>query len=499
MLLIDPVQSLVGALPSFLPVVIVGTAATDAKFWWFALPLIGLALVVGVLTWWKTEYRITSSQLQLRRGLLQRNTLTAPLDRIRTVDVTASPLHRLLGVATVKIGTGSDEPFKLDGLSASESQALRSALLHVSRAAAPSQGTTAATGDALPPGAEFSDVELSRLSPAWLRYAPFTLSGAVAVLAAMGFLGQYIDEIGEKALESALGASVVDYVQHTPWWLSLIEGVAAALVVLLTASMTTYVLMYWNYSLTRHPGGTLGVRRGLLTTRHTTVEETRLRGVTLVRPLLLRWVGAAKADVMVTGLSGGAEATSSSSDLLVPPAPLAEAVRVAGAVLGDPEPITCALQQHGTAAARRRYTRAFTAAALVVIPSWVALWIAEMPWWSAVLAATPLLLAAPIAKGRYAMLGHALTSGHLVAASGLFPHERSVLRRSAIIGWTMQSSFFQRRRGLVTLKATVAASAAEIVILDVPQARAVQIMQAATPGLVEPYLDRLRSRTGTRS
>lgn len=493
MLLIQPVRAVIRLIPSLIPIIIVGTATTGGGVWWFAFPLAGLAAGMGVVSWVTTKFRITSEQLQLEKGLLQRNTLTAPLDRIRTVDVTASLLHRLLGLATVKVGTGSDTPFELDGLDAAASQALRTELLHVSRAT-PQSGSP--TTDAASEGAE---VELSRLSLSWIRYAPFTLSGAVAVLAAMGFLAQFIDDLGTEALQSRLGDSVVDYVQQTPLWVSILEGAVVAAIFLLAASVATYALMYWGYSLTRHPGGTLSVRRGLLTTRHTTVEEVRLRGVILVRPLLLRWAGAAKAKAMVTGLSDASDAGSSSSDLLVPPAPDGEVVRVSGEVLLDPQPMSCSLQQHGLAARRRRYTRAFTGAVLLGVPVYLFIWSWGLSWWWAALAGLPFVLAAPVAGGRYAVLGHALTEAHLVAASGLFPTERAVLRRSAIIGWTVKSSFFQRRKGLVTLRATLAASAGDIAILDVPQERAVQLMRAATPGLLDPYLEQVRPTTGTRS
>ena len=47
--------------------------------------------------------------------------LSTPLDRVRTVDLTASPIHRLLGLTTVRIGTGTastgdDDSLDLDGL-----------------------------------------------------------------------------------------------------------------------------------------------------------------------------------------------------------------------------------------------------------------------------------------------------------------------------------------------------------------------------------------------
>ena len=42
-----------------------------------------------------------------KRGLVNRHVLSTPLDRVRTVDLTASPIHRVLGLTTVRIGTGT--------------------------------------------------------------------------------------------------------------------------------------------------------------------------------------------------------------------------------------------------------------------------------------------------------------------------------------------------------------------------------------------------------
>ena len=63
-------------------------------------------------------------------------------DRIRTVDVTARAMHRLLGLARVEIGTGrsdreADGGVRLDGLTAAEAAALREELLHRRAPAAP--------------------------------------------------------------------------------------------------------------------------------------------------------------------------------------------------------------------------------------------------------------------------------------------------------------------------------------------------------------------------
>ena len=46
--------------------------------------------------------------MQLRTGLLQRKVLSLPLNRIRSVQSDARLLHRLMGLAVVRVSTGQE-------------------------------------------------------------------------------------------------------------------------------------------------------------------------------------------------------------------------------------------------------------------------------------------------------------------------------------------------------------------------------------------------------
>ena len=57
-----------------------------------------------------------------------------------------------------------------------------------------------------------------------------------------------------------------------------------------------------------------------------------------------------------------------------------------------------------------------------------------------------------------------------------------------MIGWNLQSTWFQRRAGLVTLVATTAGGRQAVRLLDVPEPDAVAVADAAVPGLVSQFL-----------
>ncbi|MFZ0218300.1 MAG: PH domain-containing protein, partial [Candidatus Dormiibacterota bacterium] len=133
MLIVHPIQELIRFIPGIAALFFAGnTTSGHGELW----GLFGAVLTVclGLVRWFTTTYRVTSDQVQLRRGLLQRRLLTAPLDRVRTVDVTANALHRVLGLARVSVGTGQsdrkEQALRLDALSAAEAEQLAGELLH---------------------------------------------------------------------------------------------------------------------------------------------------------------------------------------------------------------------------------------------------------------------------------------------------------------------------------------------------------------------------------
>jgi putative membrane protein len=485
MLAVHPVREVLRAWPVLLGLLFFGSArGADGQVW----GLLGVAVVVGLgmLRWFTTTYRVTEEQVQVRRGLVRREVLTVPRDRVRTVDVTASPLHRVLGLARVVIGTGRsdrrDEGVKLDALSSAEAERLRAELLH--RAVpvpGPADGGAAA---AIAPPAE---AEIARLDPAWLRYGPFSLSGLVIVGVAAGFLSRLTNEANVRLGRVGPVVAVLDQLARIPLWLAVVEVLAVLLVVVAVTSTAAYVVGYWGFRLSRQPGGTLHIVRGLLTQRSITLEERRLRGVELSETLLLRLVRGARAIAVATGLRVGRGAERGGS-LLLPPAPRAEAVRVAGAILGDPTPATVELVRHGPRARRRRYTRALVTTAAVPVLLGLLWWLAGWPSWPALAALVLPVAAVPLAEDRYRNLGHALSGRHLVVREGTLVRRRTALTREGIIGWNLRQSFFQRRAGVVTVEATTAAGRQRYAAEDVPVELAVQLVDAAVPDLLTPFL-----------
>lgn len=485
MLLVHPVVELVRFLPFLVGVFVLGSSSNGA---WWQLFGVAIPVLLGVLRFLTTRFRITPTQVELQRGLIGRQVLTARLDRVRAVELTSSPIHRVLGLAKVEIGTASggkqdDDKFALDGLLMAEAREMRVALLHRVDGPASSGSVTAGLGtDGAADGSPSGDEVLMRLDPGWVRYAPLTTSGNVIAAGLLALVGQFVDRaninlVGAQRLEDMLtGPSVIVVV---------VAAIVAFIVLGAVFAVLGYLVTNWRFTLSRDVRGrSFQVRRGLLTTTETSLERERVRGLEVGSPLGLRLAGAGRLSAVVTGLSR----SERSSTQLVPPAPIAVVEAVGADVLNDPSPIQLALLQHGPAARRRRYTRALMSATVPPVLALVLGLTTQLPWWLVLPALLALPVALVLAADRYRQLGHGLTEGYLVVRSGTLRGRRDVLQRTGIIGWNVQQSWFQRRAGLVTLVATTAAGQQAYAAIDIPESLAIELADEAVPGLVSAFL-----------
>jgi putative membrane protein len=485
MLLVHPVQELRRAIIPLLVLIVFGRG--DRNLWPYAAVLIVVAL--GLIRWFTTTYRVTPTQIQVRRGLLGRSTLSVPRDRVRTVDVTSHLMHRVLGLARITIGTGQtdrkkEDGLRLDALTTEAAVRLRNELLHEGRhVTSPRTGNTAATvGSSDAPPRRL----IARLDPAWVRYAPFTLSGLVTIGVFAGFLANVVNQAHVNPANVGAVRTVSDDLAKLPLVFAVIVVLLIVIVIVSLLSAGGYLLAFWDFQLTRD-GATLHVTRGLLTTRATTIEARRLRGAEISEPILLRRVRGARAIAITTGLRVGRGAERGGS-VLLPAAPAEEVDRVVADVIETSAPPGVALIRHGPRARRRRINRALLVTGVLTAVLIVLWWFANWPIGFPIGGLVIFLLALPVALDRYRNLGHALGDGFLVTRQGSLVRRRYMLATAGIIGWNERMSFFQRRAGLVTLIATTAAGRQHYDVLDLAQPDAIALADAATPGLLTPFL-----------
>ncbi|MGW1277412.1 PH domain-containing protein [Streptomyces tsukubensis] len=449
----------------------------------------GVLLVVGsVAADWvalrRTRYRIGPERVDLHSGLLLLKRRSLARERIRSVDLTAHPLLRLLGLVKVRIGTGEsgggESSLELNPVSRAEGDRLRAELL--GRPAGPA---------AAPPGGT-----LARFDLRWIRYAPTSFLTFAIGSAAAGAALQISDWFGVQ--EDLIGWTG-DLVRERPVALVVPVLVLGTLLTGAVGALGLWLEMWWGYRLEREPGGVLRVRRGLFTTRSVSVAEPRLRGVELVEPIGVRAIGGARVDAVATGLAEADGDRHADARGLLPVVPRAVADEVAALVLREPRPPTGApLTCHPR---RARNRRLYWALAAALLPA--AALAAAGPWLTPVLlpvAAGYALVALPVgtalALDAYRSLGHGIAGRYLLARSGT-PSRRTVaLQRTGVIGWTITETFVQRRAGLITLTATTAAGAGAYSVHDADTSEGLAFADTAVPGLLAPFLVEIPAAAG---
>lgn len=477
MMAVRPIEQLPQLIPVIIAIVFAGRGAPDISI---ILALIVVPLVT-IVPWLVTRYQVTDDHVRVRSGLFTRKVATARRDRIRSVDLTASLPHRVLGLKKVRIGTGGDKEssvVELNAITASEADALHGNLMAtVVRSAATRPGRPHDAADI----SAASPEELSRLQLSWLRFAPFSLTGFAAAAALAGLSAQIANEAGLFRQGAATAEHVYDRIRDIPLPTVIVGAVVAVIVVGVVLSVSGYVLGYWNFRLIRHPeDGTLRISRGLLTTTATSLDEHRIRGVHFHEPVLMRPVGGARLNAIATG--------SSKQPLLLPPAPLAEALRVGQLVAHDGgDELTTPLHHHGRVALMRRLTRGFWGGLVFALIGIVAV-IGPLTWPWLIVAAVAGIVSTALGVVRFRNLGTRVTDRSVIIAPPRVARHRHVVDRDGVVGWASRASFFQRRRGVETTILATAAGAEAYAAVDLEPAAAATLMATVSPDLVAPFI-----------
>ncbi|MGW9553417.1 PH domain-containing protein [Nocardiopsis sp. NPDC055551] len=501
---------------------------------WALLPLPATGAFIALMTYLDmlrlraVRYRVTADRMEMRSGIIAKAYRSIPRERVRSVDVAAPIYVRVFGLCTVTVGTGEKvgsgaDQLKLEFVTAEQGERLRRELLRRSGAddasRAPAEGEDGSLDE--------DGVELARLNPRWFAYAPATTAtfgiGLGVIAALIGANAQSGGHGWEWISEQAgLPGSqqMADFVMSrlllvVP--LFLVGLLLSGVVILLLAALETW----WNYRLTREPDGTVRLRRGLLTSVSLSVEGRRLNGVVLHEPFVLRSVRGASIQAVATGLESGDDKKTSAKSRLSPAMPRSRA-RALGAALMRQErsPLDVPLATHPRAALRRRFTRATFVTLMGVALAGGLAWlhmVATESWWEMArtieenivpiplvvegVEATPGwgwfalaivlgVLAFWYAVGSYRGLGHGLHPKYLVLRKGMAVRDTVTLERSAVIGWRITRSPFQRRLGLADVAATTAAGDGMYAALDVGLGQGLAWADEAVPELLAPFLER---------
>ena len=256
----------------------------------------GLLALVAVWHYFTYRYGFLDTALVIRSGLLQRNLRLIPFDRVQNVTLHQNLLHRLVGVAEVRLesagGMGKAEA-QMQVLKLEQAHALEALVregAHRARAAHANDGGDA-TGDDVPV------LWLALPTRELIRLGLISNRGMLVVAAGFAYLTQAGDVFTKRLSNGIESVGREGIAMAEAWHLGPVAYAGLALALLLAMiigvrllSVALAILQFHDFRL--HAGDReLRVERGLLSRVRSHLPKRRIQAYSLSETLLHRWFG----------------------------------------------------------------------------------------------------------------------------------------------------------------------------------------------------------------
>ena len=247
--------------------------------WWAPAVAVGPLIFAALWQQWIYRYGFSARGLVIHEGLFFRNVRTIDYGRIENVDTERGLLHRLLGVAEVRVetSTGGAAEARIRVLDLHAVSAMRE---HIFERGA--RGDAASPDQPAEPAAEREEILLAVTPGDLVRFGLIDNRGMIVVAAVFGLLAQsgFFETLEERAeplagelpWDSILAFSLLTQVLLG---IATVAGLVAATRVL--SIIVAFVTLY-GFRLTRHRGD-LHTRYGLLTRIALTLRQRRIQAV----------------------------------------------------------------------------------------------------------------------------------------------------------------------------------------------------------------------------
>lgn len=440
--------------------VVFGRSASEDDLWFQAIGVLAAVLLTlgAVLRYFTYRFRIERGALVVRSGLLQRNLREIPLHRIQNVALKQGVLHRLLGVAEVRlesaVSAGTPEA-QMQVLSLADAAALEAVVQACGRAETGAEPTSAASSEAPGEAAQVADPVLLELPLSEVVKLGLT-SNRGLVVAAIGF-GAFVQFGGDgfsKQIANTAEAGVNYAGSLELGWQAWLLGSLALLGMMVIAvralAVLLVVLQYYGFRLVES-GASLAVESGLLTRTRTRAPRHKIQRWTVHDSLLHRFFQRVSVRVETAVLQAVNEQQALTD--LVPIAPPAEADALIRRWLPQIDwghwqwrPL------HPQAWRRILFPSLWLLLALAVFGAW--------RWGPSGLLPAVLLLPLAVLRARVLArrCGWVLTDHVLAWRSGWLSRHLSFAEVGRLQGLQLRQSPFDRRRGMASVYADTAGS-----------------------------------------
>lgn len=398
------------------------------------------------------RYRLDEDELVIRSGVLFRSVRHVPYSRIHNIDAVQNVVHRVLGVAEVRIetGGGAEPEASLQVLSLAAFDELRRTVFE--------RRTTPAAPDAVPDRPQSEGEVVLRLPPGELLLSGVIQNrGAILLTAAIGLVLEFgvadsiFDRVGggsvpgrgvaRQVVRALAGRAELPVI----YLLFAVVGFVLFLLALRVVSMVWSLITLHGYTLV-HQGADLRAEFGLLTRVRATTPLKRIQTVTIREGPLHRWFGRVSVRVQTAGDAGAEGGDRSTREELVPIVRVERLPSILDRLMPGVDASAVTWQLPHPRAFRRAFVRFSTTA--VLLSCWLT-YLMGRRW----LVLVPLLVAWGALNARL-YIRHLRwgTAGDAVFfKSGWLWRQTTIVRLARVQAASLHESPFDRRLGMATV------------------------------------------------
>ncbi len=401
----------------------------------------GALVLVSLAQYFTYRFRVDADGIVIRSGFFQKSLRHIPFQRIHNVALHQSLLHRLVGVAEVKLESAGG--MKAEG----EMRVLSLADAHALEEMVRGHGRTRPADNAGAVAENAPATELLSLSTSEVvRLGLISNRGMILVAAAFGVLAQSGSDFLGDAIESwiklLLGWGKDLHLGIAGWLVGALSLLLVAVIALRLLSVLLALLQFHGFTLTE-TGRRLSVQRGLLTRVRANMPRRRIQAWSLSEGLTHRWLG--RRSLRVDSASVEAVNDQRSVRDLVPVASPQDMDRLIRHLLPH---ATWPPQEwrplHPLAWRRQFALPALFALVLTAVLVW-----REGAWGLMALTLLPVLLARARIWARHA--GYSLEGGLIVVREGWLDKSWRFAETGKLQAIQLSRSPFDRRHGMATL------------------------------------------------
>ncbi len=428
----------------FLILVVFGSKGTNENlFYWIgSIGIVIFIFLFGILSWYRFTYRVEQGELRIEYGLIVRKKRYIPFERIQSLDVSEGIFQRLFGLVKVKVETAGsggmglqDGEAVLTAVTRQEAQEIHDYLVSIKKAR--KRDMDAQQDDE---ETETKEEILYKITTAELLLLASTSGGVgVVISAVLAFVSQLEEFIPYERIFAGIESFAANGI------IFITFAVFAVFLLAWIISVFGTMLKYANFTV-RKVDNDLVITRGLLEKRQFTIPLNRIQAVRITENLIRQPIGYASAYLESAGGSG-LDQESSKVILL----PIIKKSRIPD--LLEPHLSDYRFRVNFVPAPKRAYSRYLFRSWMAVVPIIIALTWFIWPWGA--LSLSLLAVNALWAYLKYRDAGWSIEGDMLTFRFRGIVKNTVYMRKNKVQAFSVKESFFQRKKNLATVMATV--------------------------------------------